>query len=206
MASATMAILMVALWHNGHRYIELQQEGNCNLCHHNSNTITDLITHMKARIHKDNLFKAKNTVLRQQSSLVNDPELIVDNFDFGEADAISDEVNSDFVPALGIEKEFDEIYSLWCEWGNVNPQPNVVDEDDQHDHDDGDSNRVKDRIDAIIVMKGSSNNASEICFLCDHRMNADMDVAALLDSQNNRIICCNWKLFSARNKGKDLGG
>ncbi|MCH86975.1 hypothetical protein A2U01_0007839, partial [Trifolium medium] len=307
MASYNKSIVMVALWHNGHRYIELHQQENgvfnffCNLCNHSSNSITDLMRHMKERIHKDNLLKAKNTVLRQQrfpfydgvllfghsrvnkfppfhpifdhigdkvsaslkdlsqmelqeridhysstilNSLVNDPEMLIDTFNYGYPEPSIDEgchrlqiyakpeiknvgnlnffmrygydiMNSDFEPALGIEKEFHDIYSIWCEWGNVNPQPNVVDEDDQHDHDDDDRNRVNDPIDAMIVMKFthgmgsfSDDNASEpkMCFLCDRRMNVGNDVAALLGSQNDRIICCNRKLFNARNKGKEIGG
>ncbi|PNX56291.1 hypothetical protein L195_g049805 [Trifolium pratense] len=72
MASSDQSIVVIALWHNGHRYIELNQQENgffnffCNLCHHSSNTVMDLTAHMKEKVHKDNIFKAKNTVLRQQ--------------------------------------------------------------------------------------------------------------------------------------------
>jgi hypothetical protein len=158
--------------------------------------------------------------------VVNDQELILDSFGFGETGNICDgrssdieiysapliknlghlkffmryefdAVNSDFQPSLGIEKEYHDIESVWCEWGN--PQP--IQRNSDVDEDDDDLNRIKDPIDSIIVMKGSLNNGSQICFLCDRPMSDNIDVAALLDGRNDRIICCNWKVFSARNKG-----
>jgi hypothetical protein len=44
-----------------------------------------------------------------------------------------DIVNYDFVPTLGIDKEFHDIDTVWCEWVMSIPTPcNVVDGNDQH--------------------------------------------------------------------------
>ncbi|WJX94534.1 hypothetical protein P8452_75941 [Trifolium repens] len=86
MASSTnsdISLLMVCLWHHGHRYIELHGETEfyCNLCQYISTNVSGLVQHLKGTDHKDQFHLAKKRVLGKQRFLFHD---FVYLFDYSE--------------------------------------------------------------------------------------------------------------------------
>jgi hypothetical protein len=66
--NSDIPLLMVCLWHHGHRYIELcgETEFYFNLCQHISTNVSGLVQHLEGTDHKDQFHLAKKRVLGKQ--------------------------------------------------------------------------------------------------------------------------------------------